>query len=327
MHTAEIGIINSYDNTEELLRRFPVINPTPVETLMEKKIQNRLLTGFENWNRGTEAWMAWGNILYTPQSLYNVHGVHMTLKEYQMSSALSFKKNEMMMGSFNNMVICGDWTAIHYDICSKDRVTGKSVPGSVMEFVHFQDLDDGRGTTVKEGWAGVRGADYSGLMHFLTDEERTAQNAAIAALEAYEIPNTDDLVKKYPVKYPTPNHSAMAGQIESAILQDFEWWNQGYQAWGTWADTYYDSGLVYHLGQDTMGLTQLKAAVAQTAEKETVKRLYLDSMLISGEWAAIHYRIRTQDVQTGAVIAGDRMQFLRFKQNDTGIKVTECWTK
>ena len=65
-----VEILNSYDNTEELLKKFTVMNPTPVETDMEKKIQNRLLTGFENWNRGTEAWMAWGGYpLYAGFSL------------------------------------------------------------------------------------------------------------------------------------------------------------------------------------------------------------------------------------------------------------------
>lgn len=103
-----MGILNSYDNTEELLRDFPVINPTPVATPMEKQIQNRLLTGFENWNRGTEAWMQWGNILYTPDSLYNVHGVHLTLREYQLTSSLSFNVRKLMMENFNKMLFCGD---------------------------------------------------------------------------------------------------------------------------------------------------------------------------------------------------------------------------
>jgi hypothetical protein len=48
-------IVNSYDNTEELIKKFPIENPTTVKDDIEKKIQNRLLTGFENWNRGFEA--------------------------------------------------------------------------------------------------------------------------------------------------------------------------------------------------------------------------------------------------------------------------------
>ena len=76
-------ILNSYDNTDELIKKYPVNNPTTVLEGIEKKIQNRLLTGFENWNRGFKAWKAWGNILYTKDSIYNVHGARLTLAQYQ----------------------------------------------------------------------------------------------------------------------------------------------------------------------------------------------------------------------------------------------------
>ena len=79
----EVEIVNSYDNTDELLKKFPVNNPTSAVTDIEKKILNRLLTGFENWNRGFAAWKAWGNILYTEDSIYNVHGARLTLAHYQ----------------------------------------------------------------------------------------------------------------------------------------------------------------------------------------------------------------------------------------------------
>ena len=61
----EIDVLNLYNNTEELIKKFPVINNTTVIAgTIEEKIQNRLLTGFENWNRGFKTWKAWGNILY-----------------------------------------------------------------------------------------------------------------------------------------------------------------------------------------------------------------------------------------------------------------------
>lgn len=44
-------------------------NPTAVTSDLEENIQNRLLTGFENWNRGFDAWKAWGDILYTNDSI------------------------------------------------------------------------------------------------------------------------------------------------------------------------------------------------------------------------------------------------------------------
>ena len=78
-----IDIVNSYNNTEELIKKFPVENPTSVKKDLEEKIQNRLLTGFENWNRGFKAWKAWGEILYTKESIYNVHGARLTLAHYK----------------------------------------------------------------------------------------------------------------------------------------------------------------------------------------------------------------------------------------------------
>ena len=75
----EVDIIDSYDNTEDLIKKFPVEYSTKVLPGLEARIQNRLLTGFENWNRGFKAWKAWGNILYTSDSIYNVHGARLSL--------------------------------------------------------------------------------------------------------------------------------------------------------------------------------------------------------------------------------------------------------
>ena len=79
----DVEIVNSYYNTEELIKKFPIQNPTTIQKGLEERIQNRLLTGFENWNRGFKAWKKWGNILYTQDSIYNVHGARLTLAQYQ----------------------------------------------------------------------------------------------------------------------------------------------------------------------------------------------------------------------------------------------------
>ena len=75
----DVEIVDSYNNTVELIEKYKVINPTTVNPGIETNIQNRLLTGFENWNRGFKAWKKWGNILYTNESIYNVHGCRLTL--------------------------------------------------------------------------------------------------------------------------------------------------------------------------------------------------------------------------------------------------------
>ena len=292
-------ISNSYENTEALTEKFPVINTTPIDTKLEKDIQNRLLNGFENWNRGYDAWKAWGDILYTEDSLYNVHGVKLTLKEYQDSMNATLKASDIQMGNFNNMIVCGDWTAIRYDISTINRQTGKAVDGSVMEFVHFKDYGDKLGTRVVEGWAGTKGAHSTGVSSFQTEEEKAAQQASLEAIINASIPDTPNLEEKYPVAYPTPIDTGMAKKIQSAVLNDFDNWNQGCDAWTTWADTYYDSNVQYHTDAGNMTLEEYKAAVKNAAESTEVKKICFDNMLISGDWAAIHYRITNQDTTTG----------------------------
>lgn len=150
----EIEIVNSYDNTEELIGKFQVQNPTTVQSGIEKNIQNRLLTGFENWNRGFKAWKKWGDILYTEDSIYNVHGARLTLAQYQKSMDITLKQANILMGDFHNMLICGNFAAIYYDIKTIKGEIEK--PGTVMEFVLFKDYGEELGTRVVVGWGGTK---------------------------------------------------------------------------------------------------------------------------------------------------------------------------
>jgi hypothetical protein len=76
-----------------------------------------------------------------------------------------------------------------------------------------------------------------------------------------------------------------------------------------------------------MTLDEYKDSIKNTAKSTDVKRICFDNMLISGDWAAIHYRIINQDVTTGEKTAGDVMQFLHFAKNGDSVKVIESWTK
>ncbi len=315
--STEIEVLNSYDNTGELAQKFPTINPTPYYTQMEKNIQNRLLTGFENWNRGFDAWKAWGDILYTKDSLYNVHAVHLTLTEYQNAMKATLRANDILMGDFKNMVIVDDWCAIHYEIATINRESGVSHPGSVMEFVNFKDYGEELGTRVVEGWAGTKGSDYVGLGFFQTPEEKEAQKAMMAKIASCVIPETTDLEKKYPVLHPTSIRTEKEKKMKAAILQDFDHWNSGYETWADWAECFFTEDLEFHTDACCMSRAELIAA-----EKENAcRRLYFDSCLLSGDWAAIHYRT----VLDGE--AGSRMQFLRFRDCEDGVKVCEVWSK
>ena len=170
----EVSIVNRYDNTEELSTKFPVKNKVTVLQGIEEKIQNRLLTGFENWNRGFKAWKKWGEILYTENSIYNVHGARLTLAQYQKSMDITLKRTNILMGDFHNIIINGDYTAIYYDITT---INGdKENPGTVMEFVKFKDYGGDLGTRVVEGWGGTKDESYTGMTYFQKTDEKNEQN-------------------------------------------------------------------------------------------------------------------------------------------------------
>ena len=193
----EVDILNSYNNTDELIKKFPVIYPTTVKPGLERNIQNRLLTGFENWNRGYDAWKAWGNILYTQDSIYNVQGARLSLSQYQAAMDVSLKKSKIVLGAFYSMVICDDFAAIRYD---DTKIIGdKEMPGTVMEFVKFKDYGEELGTRVVEGWGGTKGSGYSNMILFQGPEEKKIQDKEIEYMLNYEIPDIDDLHKKYPI--------------------------------------------------------------------------------------------------------------------------------
>jgi len=322
---ASADFVNSYDNTAELSAKYPVMNPTPVNTELGGKIQNRLLSGFENWNRGYEAWKAWGDILYTKDSIYNVHGVRLTLPEYQASMNATLGQLNIQMGNFENMIICDDWAAIHYDIST--TVKGKTSPGSVMEFVHFKDYGDPLGVRVKEGWGGPKDSSFESMSMFQTEEEKKTQQEALKETADYQIPDTDDLEKKYPVKNPTKDNSSMADGIRKAILEDFDSWNQGYDQWSANADNFYTSNAVLTAGGKAMTLDEFRTSVKETDKSTDTRKLYFDNMLISGDWAAIHYRYTSEDLTTKEKTAGDAMQFLHFVKEDNQVRVDKSWAK
>lgn len=175
--------------------------------------------------------------------------------------------------------------------------------------------------------AGTKGSDFDGLTSFQTDEERTAQEEALLAILNTQIPDTTDLEFKYPVVYSTSIKTEMEQNIQAAILQDFEHWNQGYDSWAVWADSYYASDMQHHTDREDMTLAQYKEAIRNVAQSTEVTSLYFDNMLIRGEWADIHYRVIAQDMETREMTVEDVMQFLHFEEDGDGVKVIECWTK
>ena len=170
----KLNVLNSYSNTDELIKKYPVINPTEILDGIEKNIQNRLLTGFENWNRGFDTWKAWGNILYTNDSIYNVHGARLSLASYQKAMDISLQRQTILMGDFHNMLIIDNFVGIHYDflfgpVGAKNEELTKS---RVMEFVNLKDYGGNLGTRVVEGWGSTKDEEGEGLKLFQGEKER-----------------------------------------------------------------------------------------------------------------------------------------------------------
>ncbi|MCR4745143.1 MAG: nuclear transport factor 2 family protein [Lachnospiraceae bacterium] len=309
--------------TDELLKKFPIEHQTPAATELSAKIQNRMLNGFNRWNMGYDAWEHWGEVLYHDDSIYNVNGVKLTLKEYQQAMDVSLKKLDIQMGTFKNMVLVDDWMAIQYDIVNIDRETGEAKPGTTMEFAKFGDYGE-LGAKVDEGWGGVKNESYAGTMHFQTEEEQKAQEEFMNELMSTELKDTDDLEEKYPVVYPTTIDTELGEKMKTAILEDTDKFNQGYDEWEKWSETFYtDDASLNYLGED-ISMDDYKAVMKdQTAD---TKKVRINNILVSEDWAAIHYwTVTTND--DGTKDADNHMQFLHFVENGDDVQVDICYAK
>ena len=318
----EVDIMNSYDNTAELIKKFPVNNSTKVLPGLEEHIQNRLLTGFENWNRGFKAWKAWGNILYTKDSIYNVHGARLTLEHYQVAMDQSLKQMKIFMGDFHNMLISDQYCGIHYDFITERD--GRRKVGKVMEFVKFHELgtDEKPDTRVEEGWGSVKDDSYDGLIRIQGEDEKKNQTGQDEYNLNYQFPETDDLTKKYVIKYPTTYIDDNYQQILDIILNGFESWNKGLSYYLDWVDNNFDANAFSSSIEEVeRNMTQYKAEITELFQNNTITKLYFDNFLIRDNWAAIHYRYRKENYKGSEKYVGDRMEFFKFEGEDQNLKI------
>ncbi len=309
--------------TDELLKTFPIEKQTPANTELSKKIQNRMLNGFIRWNMGYDAWEHWGEVLYHDESIYNVNGVKLTLEEYQQAMDVSLKQLDIQMGTFKNMILVDDWMAIQYDIVNIDRETGEEHPGTTMEFAKFGDYGE-LGAKVDEGWGGVKNESYDGTMHFQTEEEQKAQKEFMDELCNTELADTDDLEEKYPVVYPTTIDTEIGQHMNTAILNDFENWNQGYDAWDKWTESFYATDAALNYKGEDISLDEYKDIVKD--QIDNTQRVRINNILISEDWAAIHFWTVTTN-EDGTKEADNHMQFLHFVQNGDKVSVDRCFMK
>ena len=310
----KVEVLNLYNNTDELVKKFKVLNPTTVNDGIEKNIQNRLLTGFENWNRGFKTWKEWGNILYIPESIYNVHGARLSLASYQAAMDVSLQQATILMGDFHNILITDKYCAIHYDFTTNGKKS------KVMEFVQFEETAE-HGTYVNEGWGSTKDASYNGLINFQAEKEKKEEKEQADELLSLQIPTTTDLKTKYPIKFKTVYTSEEEKKLE-IILKGFDAWNNGIEAYKAWVDEAYDKDAKSSgLNEVERTMDKYKKEMEELCKEKTIKKLNFDNILIREDWAAIHYRYRIDNEN----YVGDRMQFLKFQEKDGALKIVASW--
>lgn len=130
-----------------------LIGEAAARASLEDAIQNRLETGFKNWNGGYDGWLEWCDTLYEPDAHYNVYGHRMTLQQYKDMMGQLFRHYTMELGDFDNMIVKDNWAAIRYAVKVKDLDSGEEVLQHTMEFVRFKDNGGDTGVRVAEGWA------------------------------------------------------------------------------------------------------------------------------------------------------------------------------
>ena len=74
-------------------------------------------------------------------------------------------------------------------------------------------------------------------------------------------------------------------------------------------------------------MNEYKAEIDTLSTEKKIEKLYFDNILIRDNWAALHYRYRSTDLSNSEIYVGDRMQFLKFKQDGSGFKIEASWIK
>lgn len=155
------------------------------------------------------------------------------------------------------------------------------------------------------------------------------QNEQIHLLLNYQVPNNANLKEKYTVLYPTEYIDIdKANKFIDIIVQGFDKWNSNIDDYVAWLDNGYTSDAIsYGLSGQQRTLEQYIDEMKTLTSEKTIKKLYFDNILIRDNWAALHYRYRSEDSTTHEKYVGDRMQFLKFKEEGSNFKIEASWIK
>ena len=72
-------------------------------------------------------------------------------------------------------------------------------------------------------------------------------------------------------------------------------------------------------------MDEYRAEMKELFSKEEITKLYFDNILIRENWAALHYRYRRKNKNSGEISFGDRMQFLKFEKKGTNLTIIGSW--
>ena len=119
--------------------------------------------------------------------------------------------------------------------------------------------------------------------------------------------------------------------IRDRLLNGFQNWNGGYDGWLEWCNTLYEPNAYYNIplggSQKRLTLQQYKDMMGQLFQHFTMELGAFENMIIKEGWAAIRYTVKIKNLDTGAEILQNTMEFVHFKDNggETGVRVIEGW--
>ena len=99
----------------------------------------------------------------------------------------------------------------------------------------------------------------------------------------------------------------------------------GYLKWIE--EAYTMNATSYGLNREQRNMKNYIGAIKELNETYDIKKLYFDNILIRDEWAALHYRYRRVNRADNTAYVGDRMQFLKFVEEDGNYKIEESHIK
>jgi len=121
------------------------------------------------------------------------------------------------------------------------------------------------------------------------------------------------------------SNQKLEAAIKDRLETGFKNWNGGYDSWLIWCDTLYDDASMYNVYGHRLTLKQYQDMMGELFAKQDIFLGKFHNMLIQDNWCAIRYDVETVDKATGKREIQESMEFVRFKETPTGVKVDEGW--